>query len=83
MPGLFKTDDGDPQKPRGRVYAWVESFLLPETPAPSSAGTAAGASQPTGARASRHLPWIGNLEKGLQLAHEQHKRVFIDFTGFG
>ncbi len=29
-PGLFKGHDGKPQRPSGTVYAWVESFLLPE-----------------------------------------------------
>src|SRR5262249_39978880 len=39
-PGLFKGPDGDSQRPRGKVYAWVESFLLPETDAPKAPGTA-------------------------------------------
>ncbi len=30
MPALFKGHDGKPQRPAGVVYAWVESFLLPE-----------------------------------------------------
>ncbi len=29
-PALFKGADGKPQRPAGVVYAWVESFLLPE-----------------------------------------------------
>ena len=31
MPALFKGADGKPQRPTGTVYAWVESFLLPES----------------------------------------------------
>jgi thiol:disulfide interchange protein DsbD len=30
-PALFKGSDGKPQRPSGTVYAWVESFLLPDT----------------------------------------------------
>jgi thiol:disulfide interchange protein DsbD len=30
-PGLLKGPDGKPQRPAGTVYAWVESFLLPES----------------------------------------------------
>jgi thiol:disulfide interchange protein len=30
-PALFKGPDGKPQRPAGTVYAWVESFLLPDT----------------------------------------------------
>ncbi len=30
-PALFKGHDGKPQRPAGVVYAWVESFLLPES----------------------------------------------------
>ena len=31
LPATFKGQDGKPQRPAGTVYAWVESFLLPET----------------------------------------------------
>ncbi|MFM8272160.1 MAG: protein-disulfide reductase DsbD family protein [Gemmata sp.] len=30
-PAMFKSSEGKPQRPAGTVYAWVESFLLPET----------------------------------------------------
>jgi thiol:disulfide interchange protein DsbD len=31
VPGLFKQDaEGKPQRPNGTVYAWIDSFLLPE-----------------------------------------------------
>jgi thiol:disulfide interchange protein DsbD len=31
MPALFKINtDGDPQRPKGAVFAWIDSFLLPE-----------------------------------------------------
>jgi Thioredoxin-like len=31
MPAMFKGIEGKPQRPSGTVYAWVESFLLPES----------------------------------------------------
>jgi thiol:disulfide interchange protein DsbD len=31
LPGLYKTASGDSQRPRGEVFAWVESFLLPDS----------------------------------------------------
>jgi thiol:disulfide interchange protein DsbD len=30
LPGLFKDDRGNPQKPRGVAYEWVSAFLLPD-----------------------------------------------------
>jgi thiol:disulfide interchange protein len=33
MPGLFKTNTGQQQRPSGPVFAWVDSFLLPDTDA--------------------------------------------------
>ncbi len=30
-PALLKGPDGKPQRPSGTIYAWVESFLLPDT----------------------------------------------------
>jgi thiol:disulfide interchange protein DsbD len=32
LPGIFKDDKGTSQKPRGVVYEWVSSFLLPDNP---------------------------------------------------
>jgi len=31
MPGLFKTGSGEQQRPSGPLFAWVDSFLLPDT----------------------------------------------------
>lgn len=31
LPAQFKGSDGKPHRPAGTVYAWIESFLLPET----------------------------------------------------
>jgi thiol:disulfide interchange protein DsbD len=32
LPGLFKQGESDRQKPGGTVFAWLDSFLLPEAP---------------------------------------------------
>jgi thiol:disulfide interchange protein len=61
LPGLFRQNDQERQKPAGSVFAWLDSFLLPDFD-PS-------------------LPWNGSLEKGLEIAREQGRYVFIDFTG--
>jgi thiol:disulfide interchange protein DsbD len=31
VPGLFQGSDGENQRPKGVVFAWVDSFLLPDT----------------------------------------------------
>jgi thiol:disulfide interchange protein DsbD len=31
LPGLFKTSNGEQQRPTGSVFAWLDSFLLPDT----------------------------------------------------
>jgi thiol:disulfide interchange protein DsbD len=43
------------------IFAWVDSFLLPEE--------------------NDDLPFIGDLNRGLEEAKKQNKMVFIDFTG--
>jgi thiol:disulfide interchange protein DsbD len=76
-PGLFKGAEGEQQRPRGVVFAWVDSFLLPEVSA-EPAQTAQGGGK---GRPSHRLDWKGDLEGALKLAAEQRKRVFLDFTG--
>ncbi len=61
LPGLFKQSEQEKQRPNGAVFAWLDSFLLPDF--------------------GHTLPWIGGLPKGLEVARDQGKRVFIDFTG--
>lgn len=67
-PGLFKTNDGQNQRPRSVVYAWMESFLLPE----SASGI------------GKELPWNSDLANAIDLARKEtgnRKFVFVDFTG--
>lgn len=73
-PGLFKTAEGEAQQPRGLVYGWVESFLLPDTDAPRP--SAAGTTKPGHA-----LAWHHNLDEALAAARKDNRQVFVDFTG--
>jgi thiol:disulfide interchange protein len=73
-PALFAKDPEELRQ-RGKVFSWVDSFLLPERHA--SSGTGKGAK----AASEVDLNWIGNLDRGLEEARKQKRRVFIDFTG--
>jgi thiol:disulfide interchange protein DsbD len=70
LPALFKTNGGgDSQRPRGTIYAWVDSFLLPET--------SAGEHQPHTA----NLPAAVAAAREHRQRTGQAQRIFIDFTG--
>jgi thiol:disulfide interchange protein DsbD len=45
LPGIFKDDRGRSQKPRGVVYEWTRSFLLPDDPSEWSANLATALAQ--------------------------------------
>jgi len=70
-PALFKGFDGKPQRPGGVVYAWIDSFLLPETNRESASD----------------LPFSTDLKAALEAARSEEARtgkpslVFVDFTG--
>lgn len=70
-PAIFKTTGGQNQRPAGVVYAWVDSFLLPEP-----GGTGAG-----------ELPWGSDLKAAVDAARREtlatgrRRFVFVDFTG--
>jgi thiol:disulfide interchange protein DsbD len=71
LPALFRyAPDGQKQRPRGAVYAWIDSFLLPE------ASESKGALPFTGNLAQA-------LEDAQTFARKtgQSKLVFVDFTG--
>jgi thiol:disulfide interchange protein DsbD len=78
-PALFKNGaTGQSQRPNGEVFAWLDSFLLPEeqesgTPATQQAGLATSGEST--------FAWSSNLDKGLERARAEKRLVFIDFTG--
>lgn len=77
-PALFKTDSRDSQRPNGAIFAWLDSFLLPDSKEeePPTAAAAVGGARPTG-----RLAWIGGLKEGLEAARKEGRYVFVDFTG--
>ncbi len=70
-PGLFRAGaEGEKQKPAGTVFAWVDSFLLPE-PHEAKVGD---------------LAWTADLKQALadsrkQLASGRKRPVLLNFTG--
>jgi thiol:disulfide interchange protein DsbD len=66
LPALFGSGK-ERNRPAGVVYAWVDSFLLPE---PSAAEVVSG-----------DLPWSADLKQALDDARSRNRRVFVDFTG--
>jgi thiol:disulfide interchange protein DsbD len=70
-PALFKHDRGDNQRPAGVVYAWVDSFLLPDPSEPSK----------------EELPWSANLKGTIDEARKELEKtgkpqyIFLDNTG--
>jgi thiol:disulfide interchange protein DsbD len=66
-PALFFNGPHERNRPGGIVYAWVDSFLLPE---PSPAELVGG-----------DLPWSADLRRTLDDARAKNGRVFVDFTG--
>jgi thiol:disulfide interchange protein DsbD len=70
LPALFKVDHaGAAQRPRGTIYAWIDSFLLPEaregSEVPSTANLEFAVNHAIESRKETGVP----------------KRIFIDFTG--
>ncbi len=71
-PALFRGGpSGQPNRPGGVVYAWVDAFLLPE---PSAVG-------------GEGLPWSADLKGAVDRASREKSAgaggslVFVDFTG--
>ncbi len=87
LPGMFKSEDREPQKPRGIVFEWVESFLLAEPALPTRSVARGG----PGAAAQNDLPgasarepkpiWQTDLKAAIRQAEREKKLIFIDFTG--
>jgi thiol:disulfide interchange protein DsbD len=69
-PALFKTGaDGEAHRPGGTIYAWIDSFLLPDIRATKESNT-------TG-----NLPYALTHAQELSQRKGKPQRIFIDFTG--
>jgi thiol:disulfide interchange protein DsbD len=77
MPALFRYGGGEKQRPTGKVFAWLDSFLLPDLT--DEAGMASDSGN--GGKPAHQLAWLGDLKKGLAEAEAKQKLVFVDFTG--
>jgi thiol:disulfide interchange protein DsbD len=74
LPGLFpfKTADGEPDKPQGTLFAWIDAFLLREDAPPAPAAQKAPGAGP--------LAWTADLKDALKQADAEKKLLFLDFT---
>lgn len=69
-PGLF-TLDAEEVPRKGALFAAVDSFLLDEPGAKSSAKK----------NSLEDQPWLSSLDEALSRARAENKLVFLDFTG--
>jgi thiol:disulfide interchange protein len=69
-PSLTKDPNGDNVRPRGTLYSWVESFLLPDA-------------NDSGNEELHTADLNAAVERALKLseANKQPQRIFVDFTG--
>lgn len=73
LPAVFEGAGGESQRPGGIVFAWVDSFLLPDPePATKPAGKSVGGPA---------VVWEHDLGQALAKARSENKLVFLDFTG--
>lgn len=70
FPGMLHPGQQGRNRPQGVVYAWMDSFLLPDN---EPAGN--------GIHSGNELPWSGDLALALAKSKQDGKPVFIDFTG--
>ncbi len=77
LPGLFADATGNKQRPRGAVFNWLDAFLLRDAAEEAVALPAGG----KGSELAGKLAWDPDLKKSLEVAKQQDRRVFIDFTG--
>ncbi|MFO0841279.1 MAG: cytochrome c biogenesis protein CcdA [Gemmataceae bacterium] len=73
LPSMFKAESGESQRPSGKVFAWIDSFLLPDPDA--------GTKRPSASQAGPALVWGHDLQEALSRAEKDQKLVFLDFTG--
>lgn len=78
VPGLFEGRDGESQRPKGVVFAWVDSFLLPDVPKQGWSGNLDGEVK----RIAGELTAWEEAKKSNSKAPSPEKQfIFIDFTG--
>jgi thiol:disulfide interchange protein DsbD len=70
FPGLFHSPGEARNRPQGIVYAWIDSFLLPDNEPNSHSETD-----------RFKLNWGGDLALALESSRKDGRPVFIDFTG--
>jgi thiol:disulfide interchange protein DsbD len=89
-PGLFRTESGENQRPQGVVFAWVDSFLLPDATPPKPATDGGKAKGETWSRdleatkrevAGRVRAWEAEKAKNPAAPPPDQRLIFIDFTG--
>ncbi len=81
-PGLFKYgSQGESQRPSGQVFAWLDSFLLPDPHTGGDTVAATGQAGGPAAGEAKALAWVGDLRRGIGDAIRQGRLVFLDFTG--
>lgn len=69
VPALFKDGHGANQRPHGTIYAWVDSFLLPDAKSAKE--------EPS----SADLPTTLAQAREQLIKTKKPQRIFIDFTG--
>lgn len=78
FPGMFWAPTGNKNRPVGKIFAWVDAFLLSgDDTQPLKIAVSSG----TGAKASADGKWFGFLDEALKEAKAKKKRIFVDFTG--
>lgn len=70
LPGMFHIPNQGRIRPQGVIYAWIDSFLLPDNETTGKAGAV-----------QSELPWLGDLALALEESKKDGRPVFIDFTG--
>ncbi len=79
VPGLFRGEGGENQRPQGVVFAWVDSFLLPDSPAKKEwSRDLTGTTQEVAGRVKK---WEEEKAKNPSAPPPEKRLVFIDFTG--
>lgn len=81
LPSLFPGGDGQTHRPRGVVFAWLDSFLLPDEAEATGTGGRSAARQ-GGPNGGPSLTWLRTLDQALEEAKKKPgARIFVDFTG--